>query len=74
MAAAKADIHRYIANLESGQPIPSAEFFGGGKVGAQKRDIIQKIMGFVLTKKQLREGAYDWAGIAWDCQPVFQIQ
>ena len=57
MAAAKADIHRYIANLESGQPIPSAEFFGGGKVGAQKRDIIQKIMGFVLTKKQLREGA-----------------
>ena len=56
-AQAQKDIRRYLENLEQDNPIPSADLLGGGREGAKKRDIIQKIFGFVRTKKQVREGS-----------------
>ena len=57
-AAAIADLKRYIENLSSEKPVPSAEFFGGGEIGIQKRDILQKIYGFVRRKKWRDEGVF----------------
>jgi len=56
--AAIADLKRYIENLSSEKPVPSAEFFGGGEIGIQKRDILQKIYGFVRRKKWRDEGIF----------------
>jgi len=51
-AAAMADVKRYAENLASDAPTPSAEFFGGGRNGAMKRDILNKIWGAVIKAKQ----------------------
>jgi GNAT superfamily N-acetyltransferase len=46
----QADFYRYLQNLSDPNAIPSADLFGGGDVGAKKRNFFHEVLGSALRQ------------------------